>query len=69
MLLTLERGALDEQGRTTRLGGAESPVESGPSIGIRYNGGIADLSDPSTDGDKQRNSAFQLQLGYMFGGK
>jgi hypothetical protein len=44
-------------------------LESGPSIGIRYNGGILDVNDPSVSGDKQRNSAFQLQLGYMFGGK
>lgn len=44
-------------------------LESGPSIGIRYNGGIADINDKSVAGDKQRNSAFQLQLGYMFGGK
>jgi hypothetical protein len=43
-------------------------LASGPSLGLRYNGGISDLSDPSTD-DKNRNSVFQIQLGYMFGGK
>ncbi|GAA4365148.1 porin family protein [Hymenobacter saemangeumensis] len=44
-------------------------LESGLGIGLRYNGGIPDLSDPSEPGQKQRNSVFQLQLGYMFGGK
>jgi hypothetical protein len=43
-------------------------LASGPSLGLRYNGGISDLSDPSA-GDKNRNSVFQIQLGYMFGGK
>lgn len=43
-------------------------LSSGPSLGLRYNGGISDLSDPSGS-SKQRNSVFQLQLGYMFGGK
>ncbi|GAB3315058.1 porin family protein [Hymenobacter humi] len=43
-------------------------LASGPSLGLRYNGGISDLSDPSTT-EKNRNSVFQVQLGYMFGGK
>ncbi|MBO2012061.1 porin family protein [Hymenobacter negativus] len=58
--------------RKTDLGyvvGLGYQLSSGPSIGIRYNGGISDISDPSVTGDKQRNSVFQLQLGYMFGGK
>lgn len=40
----------------------------GLELGVRYNGGISDLSDPS-DSDKTRNSVFQFQLGYLFGGK
>ncbi|SFQ41580.1 porin family protein [Hymenobacter arizonensis] len=44
-------------------------LASGPSLGLRYNGGFSDLSDPSVAGAVTRNSVFQFQLGYMFGGK
>ena len=44
-------------------------LESGPSLGIRYNGGLLDVRDPSISGNKQRNSVFQLQLGYLLGGR
>jgi len=44
-------------------------LEQGLEFNLRYNGGISDLSDPSTAGDKQRNSVFQFQVGYLFGGK
>lgn len=43
-------------------------LPQGLEIGLRYNGGISDLSDPSSS-DKNRNSVFQLQLGYLFGGQ
>ncbi|GAB3581504.1 porin family protein [Hymenobacter daeguensis] len=46
--------------------GYQLPV--GLELGVRYNGGISDLSDPSSD-PKVRNSVFQFQLGYLFGGK
>jgi hypothetical protein len=41
-------------------------LETGPMIGLRYNGGITKL-DKEGDGSS-RNSAFQLYVGYMFGG-
>jgi hypothetical protein len=49
-------------------------LESGPMIGLRYNGGIANIPKSvdfgsSTIDAKIRNSAFQLYVGYMFGGK
>lgn len=43
-------------------------LESGPMIGLRYNGGITKLEKESDTGST-RNSAFQLYVGYMFGGK
>ncbi|UOR04299.1 PorT family protein [Hymenobacter aerilatus] len=44
---------------------------SGPMIGLRYNGGISNVGKDSFDIEdgKVRNSAFQLYVGYMFGGK
>lgn len=49
------------------IAGLGYKLESGLSVGIRYNGGITSLDD---EGDaKARNSAFQFQLGYFFGGK
>lgn len=48
---------------------------SGPMIGLRYNGGISKVGkDMSVGGlnieaGNVRNSAFQLYLGFMFGGK
>jgi hypothetical protein len=43
-------------------------LPQGLEFGVRYNGGISDLSDPSED-PKLRNSVFQFQVGYMFGSK
>jgi hypothetical protein len=40
----------------------------GPGIGLRYNGGFIDTRNPSNS-SSARNSAFQLYLTYMFGGK
>lgn len=48
---------------------------SGPMIGLRYNGGISKIGESSTvngvdiEAGSVRNSAFQLYLGFMFGGK
>ncbi|MBF9221779.1 porin family protein [Hymenobacter ruricola] len=46
-------------------------LESGPMIGLRYNGGITsiDKEESGTTAAKIRNNAFQLYVGYMFGGK
>jgi hypothetical protein len=38
---------------------------SGPSLGLRYNGGLTRLYDYN---GSLRNSAFQLFAGYVFGG-
>lgn len=50
------------------LVGVGYQLPMGVEFGVRYNGGISDLSDPSGS-SKVRNSVFQLQLGYLFGGK
>jgi hypothetical protein len=42
-------------------------AESGPMVGLRYNGGITSV-DKDSDA-KLRNSAFQLYVGFLFGGK
>lgn len=39
-------------------------LNQGPDIGLRYNGGFTHINEGST-----RNSAFQLYLTYMLGGK
>lgn len=44
-------------------------LETGPMIGLRYNGGISNIIKDGPDDDKVRNSAFQLYVGYTFGGK
>ena len=44
-------------------------LETGPMIGLRYNGGISNIIKDGPDSDKIRNSAFQLYVGYVFGGK
>ena len=56
-------------------GGIGFQVESGPMIGLRYNGGFTDIGKNGTVNGLQvtaanaKNSAFQLYVGYMFGGK
>jgi hypothetical protein len=42
-------------------------AESGPMVGLRYNGGITSVVKDSDA--KVRNSAFQLYVGFLFGGK
>jgi hypothetical protein len=49
-------------------------LESGLNFGLRYNGGITNVLKEvdvlgSSVQPKSRNSAFQLSVGYMFGGK
>ncbi|RZK28184.1 MAG: PorT family protein, partial [Hymenobacter sp.] len=45
-------------------------MQHGPGIGLRYNGGFSDLNKDNNNSDYAvRNSAFQLYLTYMFGGK
>jgi hypothetical protein len=42
-------------------------AESGPMVGLRYNGGFTSIDKDSNT--KLRNSAFQLYVGFLFGGK
>jgi hypothetical protein len=46
-------------------------ISNGPGIGLRYNGGFSDLDKNSRSGSSSstHNSAFQLYVSYMFGGK
>lgn len=45
-------------------------MPAGPGVGLRYNGGLIDISkDSSNSSNAVRNSAFQLYVTYMFGGK
>ena len=50
------------------IAGIGYQLPQGLELGVRYNGGISDLSDPSGS-SKSRNSVFQFQVGYLFGGK
>ncbi len=45
-------------------------TESGPMVGLRYNGGLTNVTKEILGSQiKARNSAFQLYVGYTFGGK
>lgn len=44
-------------------------LESGPMIGLRYNGGISNINEGDANPNKIRNSVFQLYAGFLFGGK
>ena len=44
-------------------------LPQGLELGFRYNGGVLDINAASAADGKQRNSVFQFQLGYLFGGK
>ncbi|GAC1587394.1 MAG: hypothetical protein NVS3B25_03270 [Hymenobacter sp.] len=50
------------------IAGVGYQLPQGLEFGVRYNGGISDLADPSSS-SKTRNSVFQAQVGYLFGGK
>jgi hypothetical protein len=41
---------------------------SGPMVGLRYNGGFTNVGKDNSAGST-KNSAFQLYVGFMFGGK
>ncbi|RZK26351.1 MAG: PorT family protein [Hymenobacter sp.] len=43
-------------------------LSNGPGIGLRYNGGFSDTNKESGS-SAVRNSAFQLYVSFMFGGK
>ncbi|WP_375418441.1 porin family protein [uncultured Hymenobacter sp.] len=44
-------------------------LESGPNVGIRYNGGVRTLfEDSAGSNNRVRNSVFQFQLGFAFPG-
>ncbi|RZK32907.1 MAG: PorT family protein [Hymenobacter sp.] len=68
---------IKDQIRTVDFGyaaGLGYQLSNGPGIGLRYNGGFSDTNKNSTSGSSSgssavRNSAFQLYLSYMFGGK
>ncbi len=50
------------------IAGVGYQLPQGLEFGVRYNGGISDLNDQSS-GSKVRNSVFQFQVDYLFGGK
>ena len=50
------------------IAGVGYQLPQGLGLGVRYNGGISDVNDPSGS-TKIRNSVFQFQVGYLFGGK
>jgi hypothetical protein len=53
------------------IAGVGYQLESGPNVGIRYNGGITKLYDGDAalaGGNNIRNSVFQFQLGFAFPG-
>ncbi len=50
------------------IAGVGYQLPQGLELGVRYNGGISDINDPSGS-TKIRNSVFQFQVGYLFGGK
>lgn len=52
------------------IAGVGYQIASGLEFGVRYNGGISNIDDTSTSSSsKIRNSVFQFQVGYLFGGK
>jgi len=44
-------------------------LPQGLELGLRYNGGFSSLDDSNKSASKVRNSVFQFQVGYLFGGK
>ncbi|WP_161787220.1 hypothetical protein [Hymenobacter sp. IS2118] len=51
------------------MAGLGYQLESGPMIGLRYNGGISNINEGDANPNKIRNSVFQLYAGFLFGGK
>lgn len=64
---------IKDQLRTVDFGyvaGLGYQVSNGPGIGLRYNGGFSDTNKSSSSNSSAvRNSAFQLYVSFMFGGK
>jgi hypothetical protein len=81
--LVAARGAIDANGQSGAVdikldfntvdfgyaGGLSYQVANGPGIGLRYNGGFTDIYKGNNGNSTTHNSAFQLYLTYMFGGK
>lgn len=44
-------------------------LANGPGIGLRYNGGFTNIEKGGSSSNALHNSAFQLYLSFMFGGK
>ncbi|MFD1470589.1 porin family protein [Hymenobacter caeli] len=44
-------------------------MPAGPGVGLRYNGGFTNIDKDNNSNSALHNSAFQLYLTYMFGGK
>lgn len=51
------------------IAGVGYQLESGLSLGVRYNGGLLSIDDDKDDKAKARNSVFQFQVGMLFGGR
>jgi hypothetical protein len=65
-------GDIKDQLKTVDFGyaaGLGYQLANGPGIGLRYNGGFIDINKNNNTNFATRNSAFQLYLTYMFGGK
>ena len=65
-------GDIKDQLKTVDFGyaaGLGYQLANGPGIGLRYNGGFIDVNKDNNSDYATRNSAFQLYLTYMFGGK
>lgn len=69
---------IKDSGRSFDVGyaaGLGYQAVSGPMVGLRYNGGFSKIGEGETiygnkiEAANIRNSAFQLYVGYMFGGK
>ncbi|HET9504231.1 MAG TPA: porin family protein [Hymenobacter sp.] len=57
---------------TVELGfatGVGYQLTNGAGIGLRYNGGLTNISKNNRTSSAVRNSAFQLYLSFLFGGK
>lgn len=69
-----DRGSYDIKSKVKKVdfgyaAGLGYQMPAGPGIGLRYNGGLVDTNKNSNSNYAVRNSAFQLYLTYMFGGK
>ena len=51
------------------VAGVGYQLESGLSLGVRFNGGVSSVGKDNGEYDQQRNQGFNFVLGYQFGGK